>query len=295
MSITGGVLDNNFDIDRLKAAGLSDGQISNILRSNQDTINVRQEEKDPYVEIKGLPSGSRYYKNQIGMPIKLKGMPLKVSDAITLEAMENSGDSSLMDDIFRARIKGVDPGQILVGDETYIKAWLREQTFIKNPLIKSFECDRCGHFNESKQVTSDDFIVYYLPESITDPMSVTLPISGSEVKLRFMRRNDKVRIDNHVREYDVFRKLTAVDVKIYEIASVMYGMAITDATEYLLQLDPTDFAVLNTFFIKMNFGFTEKAFLKCEKEECGYSSIVPIPFQPGYFLPKIGPDLSNQD
>jgi len=295
MGITGGVLDDNIDLSRLRNAGLSDAQISNILQGSRETISVRPEEKDPYVEIKGLPSGSRYYKNQMGIPVKLKGMPLKVSDAITLEAMDNSGDESLLDDIFKARIKGVDPGQILVGDETYIKAWLREQTFIKTPLVRSFECDKCGHFNESRIITSNDFIVYYLPENITDPMTCILPISQKEVKIRFMRRHDRVRIENHVRENDFMRKLTIVDTKIYEIASVMYGMSITDATEYIKSLNPTDFAVLNTFFLKMNFGFTEKAFIKCEKEECGYSSIVPIPFQPGYFLPKIGPDLSNQD
>ena len=295
MGIIGGVLDDNIDFGKLKSAGLSDAQINNILQSSRETINVRTEEKDPYVEIHGLPSGSRYYKNPMGIPVRLKGMPLKVSDSITLEAMENSGDETLLDDIFRARIKGVEPGQILIGDETYIKAWLREQTFIRTPLIRSFECEKCLHFNESRIITSNDFIVYYLPDTITDPMPCKLPISGQEVKIRFMRRNDRVRIENHVRENDFMRKLNVVDTKIYEIASVMYAMSITDATEFIKSLDPTDFAVLNTFFLKMNFGFTEKAFIKCEKEECGYSSIVPIPFQPGYFLPKIGPDLSNQD
>lgn len=295
MNINSGVLDSNIDLGKLRGAGLSEAQISNILQSQQDSMTVRTEDKDPYVEIRGLPSGSRYYTNPMGMPIKLKGMPLKVCDAITLEAMDNSGDSELLDEIFRNRIKGVNPGDILVGDELYIKAWLREQTFIKNPLEQSFECERCGHLNVNKPILMDNFIVYSLPESIKDPMECTLPICNETIKIRFMRRRDRTRIDNHIATNDVLRRISKTDVKLYEIASVMVGMAITDAVEYLKMMDPVDFAVLNTFFIKMNFGFTGKVFMQCEKEECGYNSIIPIPFQDGYFLPKIGLDLSNEN
>jgi hypothetical protein len=98
-----------------------------------------------------------------------------------------------------------------------------------------------------------------------------------------------------VAKFDALRRITKTDTKLYEIASVMHGYAITDAVEYLKDMDPTDFAVLNTFFIKMNFGFTGKVFMECEKEECGFTSIVPIPFQDGYFLPKIRPDLSYEN
>lgn len=284
-------------IEKLRRAGLSESQIQMALgglQTSNDTMNVRQVETDPYVEIKGLPSGGRYYKNNFGIPVKLKGMPLKVRDAIALEAMEMSNDTTVLDDIFAKRISGVTPGEILVGDELYIKAWLREQTFSRTPLIKTFECEKCSHLNEDKVVGLEDLIIYYLPDKITDPMEETLPISKDVVRLRFMRRKDRTRIENHVRENDAFRKLTPADIKIYEIASVMFGMSITDAVEYLENLDPTDFAVINTFFIKMNFGFVEKAFLKCEKEECGFSSIIPVPFQSGFFLPQVGPDLSNQ-
>jgi hypothetical protein len=285
-------------ITKLKSAGLSDEQISNILGSSftsEEYINVRPIDRDPFIEIKGLPSGGRYYKNQMGIPTKLKGMPLKVRDAITLEAMGNSLDSALLDNIFEKRLSGVNPGDILVGDELYILAWLREQTFTRTPLIVDYTCDRCEHFNEDKVVSIDDLMVYNLPESITDPMSCVLPISEEEVKIRFMRRKDKVRIANHIKENDSLRTLGKDDIKLYEIASVMFGIGITDAVEKLESMDPHDFAVLNNFYIKMNFGFTQTAFMKCEKEECGYLNIVPVPFQSGFFLPKIGPDLSNQN
>ncbi|MCK9428486.1 MAG: hypothetical protein M0R17_00565 [Candidatus Omnitrophica bacterium] len=283
---------------QLKAAGLSDAQIDAIVKGSEfssEILSVQEVEKDPYIEIGGLPSGGRYYKNQVGIPCKLKGQPLKVRDSIVLEAMENSNDSEVIDDIFKRRIKGVSPGDILIGDELYILAWLREQTFTKTPLRKSFICSKCGHLNEDALVPLDKLMVYYLPASVTDPMSCKLPISGNEIALRFMRRKDKVRIENFVNENLALRKLKIDDAKLLEIASVLHGMGITDGIEMLENLDPTDFAVINNFFIKMNFGFNKSAFLTCEKEECGFTSIVPIPFQDGYFLPKIGPDLSYED
>lgn len=291
------MVDNQSRIEQLRSAGLSDAQINSVLQvgaNNQETFKVSQVEKDPYVEIKGLPSGGRFYKNSFGIPTKLKGMPLKVRDAIALEAMDHSSDNALLDTIFEKRIQGVNPGDILVADELYILAWLREQTFSRSPLTRSFICDRCDHVNRDKIVTLDDLVILSIPDNITDPMICKLPISGDEVGLRFMRRKDRVRLSSYVSE-NIYRKLEIDDVKILELASIISGKSITDASEYLSDLDPTDFAVLNTFYLKMNFGFTQEAFMKCEKEECGFSSIIPVPFQSGYFLPKIRPDLSNEN
>ena len=282
---------------QLKNAGLSDEQISSILSQanySDEFINVKPVDRDPYIEINGLPSGGRYYKNQFGISSKLKGMPLKVRDSIILETMGNSLDSSLIDTLFSKRLSGVNPGDILVCDELYILAWLREQTFTKTPLLVDYQCDRCGEYHTDKIVTLNDLIIFNIPDHITDPLPCKLPVSGDEIKMRLMRRKDKMRIINHIRENDSLRVLGADDTKIYELASVMFGMGITDAVEYIENLDPHDFAVINTFYSKINFGFTQTAFMKCDKEECGYSTIVPVPFQDGYFLPQVGPDLSNQ-
>lgn len=283
-------------IARLKSGGLSDEMIRSILANQSpDTLNVRQVETDSYIEIKGLPSGDRFYKNQMGIPVNIKGMPLKVRDTLSLEAMVNSLDYEVLDDVFSKRIQGVSPGDILIGDEKYIMAWLRESTFQSTPLKTSFRCEKCEHINEDKVVSLSDLVISSLPDNITDPMECILPQSKEAIKIRFMRRKDRIRIENHIRENDSIRKLTPVDLKLYELSSVIYGMSITDAMEMLLNQTPTDFAVINYFFLKMNFGFNEKAMLRCEKEECGYLSVVPVPFQSGYFLPKIRPDLSYED
>ena len=284
-------------IQNLRNANIPEEQIQMILKSQnlaQEVIQTRPMERDPYVEIIGLPSGGKFYKNNFGIPVKLKGMPLKVRDSIALEAMDHSSDNAVLDTIFEKRLQGVSPGDILVGDELYILAWLREQTFSRTPLQRSFYCDRCGHLNQEKIVSINDMIVLNLPDTITDPMICKLPISGEEVGIRFMRRKDRVRVNNYVSE-NIYRKVEIDDIKILEIASVISGMSITTATEFLDNLDPTDFAVINTFYIKMNFGFTQEAFLTCEKEECGHSSPIPLPFQSGYFLPKIRPDLTNEN
>jgi hypothetical protein len=287
----GGVIheDSGIDVSKLKKAGLDNTAIQNILKANQanDVTLVKQEEKDPFVTIKGLPSGGKFYKNNMGLQMTLKGMPLKVEDALILETMNASEDESLLTQIFERRIRGVNPNDLLLGDEKYLLAWLREQTFIRNPLKVNFICENCQHLNEDIVVTSSDFITYIIPENVKEPYMV--PIStGEEIPLRFMRRKDKTRISNYILENDSYRKTTKSDIRKYEIASVMQGVSITDAIEYINDMNIIDFTKLHTAYKKMNFGFTETVVTKCEKEECGYSNIVPVPFQSGYFLPEIG-------
>lgn len=285
----GGVLGDSFD--ELSKAGF-DPAMLNALRGSEH-LEVRVEDKDVYVEIGGLPSGGRYYKNGMGVPVKLKGMPLKTQDVVALEAMKNSEDSEVIDAVISRRLKGVNPEDLLEMDRKYILAWLREQTFIRAPLRTTFTCEDCGSINSGSIVNLSDFLVYRLPDNIDEP-SFDLPECEERVSLRFERRKDVKRVEEYLKKFASLREVTKGEIKIYRIASVIKGMSLDSAVEFINELSTIDFAVLNTKYEECNMGFSHMAIIKCEKEECEHPNLIHIPFRPEYYLPRIGPDLVHK-
>lgn len=285
-----GVLDTSFD--QLKAAGV-DTNMLNSIQGNTELLEVRVADKDIHVEIKGLPSGGRFYKNNVGIPIKIKGMPLKVVDAIGLESARSGEDQDIMDDVIARRVIGVAPEDMLEMDRKYVIAWLREQSFQKAPLRRTFQCQECNHVNHLKEIKLTDFLIYNLPDDATPP-EFDLPERQERIKLRFERRKDQKRVEDYIRKFASLREIKESEMRLYRIASVMEGMSIETAMELISELSLIDFSVLNTKFDECNMGFTNVAFLKCEKEECGHPNPIHVPFRDRYFIPRIGPDLVDK-
>lgn len=280
----------------------NDREILEGMGINPDTMGVntpnevRIEDSAIYMPIRGLPSGaSKFYRNSSGLPVTVKGMPYKVEDALALFAMQDSDNHEVEDDVLRRRLKGVAPEDLLVMDRKYILAWMRDQTFQRAPLRRTFACTKCGHVNLHRIIELKHFVTYNLPEGFTEP-EFDLPISNRRVKLRFERRRDVIRVKEYIQSFEGFRRITEVDVTNFRIASVIDGKSLETALEFMAELDPIDFSVLKNQFDKCNMGMTDIAAVPCnnEKEECDHVNLVHIPFRGEYFLPRIGPDLVDQ-
>lgn len=279
-------------LEQLKIAGVDTNMI-NALQGKTDLLEVRVSDKDIHIEIKGLPSGGRFYINNVGMPMKIKGMPLKVVDAIGLESARAGEDQDIMDDVIARRVIGVSPEDMLEMDRKYVIAWLREQSFQKAPLRRTFQCQECGHVNSLREIKLSDFVIYYLPENATPP-EFDLPERQERIKLRFERRKDQKRVEDHLKRFASLREVSEGEMKLYRLASVIEGMSIDSAMEMINELSLIDFSVLSTKFDECNMGFSNVALLKCDKEECGHPNPIHVPFRDRYFIPRIGPDLVDK-
>jgi len=227
------------------------------------------------------------------MPITVKGMPFKVEDTVALAAMKDEENHEVIDDVFRKRLKGIQPEELLEMDRKYILAWMRDQTFQRAPLRRTFACTHCGHVNLHRIIELDNFVKYVLPDGVSEP-EFDLPSCCKRVKLRFEKRRDVIRVKEYIKQFENYRRITETDVKRFRIASVFDGKSLETALEFMAELDPIDNAVLNTQFDRCNMGMTDIAALNCEKEECGNVNLVPVPFRSEYFVPRIGPDLVDQ-
>lgn len=283
-----------------RVLGDNDREILQQLGFNPDTLGsgdegptIRVEDNDLFLTIKGLPSAGRLYRNSMDIPIAVKGMPFKVEDTVALSVMKNEDDHEVIDDVFRKRLKGVKPEDLLEMDRKYILAWMRDQTFQRAPLRRSFACSHCGHVNLHRIIELTNFVKYVLPDGTSEP-EFDLPVSARRVKLRFERRRDVIRVMEYIKQFENYRRITPTDVKRFRIASLIDGKSLETALEFMAELDPVDNAVLTTQFDKCNMGLTDMAAINCEKEGCEATNLIHIPFRDEYFVPRIGPDLVDQ-
>jgi len=125
------------DIAILKQAKQAQDTMGSMGMNEPDSQPVVEEEKvyENFIEISDLPSKGTHYKN------KIVGQPLKVNDLLQIQSMDEFNIHDRIDEIFRRRIRGIDPGEILLGDELCIALWLREASFpqFKFPL-EGYDC-----------------------------------------------------------------------------------------------------------------------------------------------------------
>lgn len=102
-------------------------------------------EYDAASMIAGIPSQGIGYSNP------LYGQALTLIDILLLEGANDFDRVDVYDEILGRRVRGVDPGYILWGDEAYIFQWLRISSFpaIGIPYPKGFRCPECGYVESS--------------------------------------------------------------------------------------------------------------------------------------------------
>ena len=74
---------------------------------------------DNFIELTGLPSGGRFYNAPI------YGQPLKVTDILQIQNVDESNVNQRFSEIFSRRFRGIDPYEILVADEILLSEFDR--------------------------------------------------------------------------------------------------------------------------------------------------------------------------
>ena len=109
------------------------------VQSNHTTSHMPPPD-DTFLEINGLPSGGAFYMAQ------MHGQPLRVQDLLLIQSMDSQNIISRFDQIFKRRLWGVNPGDILLVDELFLALWLRATSFEGyNFPAMPFACKSCGY------------------------------------------------------------------------------------------------------------------------------------------------------
>jgi hypothetical protein len=225
-----------------------------------------------YFQIK-LPSRCTVYKDVDPAKIEIRTFKGKDEKLIAEIGAENFEKKFVA--LLKNVMKGIDPIQLTLGDEMYVALWETINSYSKDYYV-THECEHCLQKSEytidlSTQIDSVD-----LPEGFSEPQEVKLPDSGDLIKLRLLRVEDVLKVDE-------IAKL-GQNVWLYRYAlSIVDNQGIWDRVSYLENLSSKDIMYIRAFHDKFAHGPKMETSYSCQK--CGGTGIMPVPFRLEMLLP----------
>jgi|TARA_R110002020_G_scaffold22920_10_gene76876 hypothetical protein len=214
-----------------------------------------------------LPSKNRFYqKIDAGEPITLS--PLTWADEKAL-VDGNDGDSATTTLIKRC-LKNINPDSLLDCDRSYILVKLREISIGPDYGVK-ITCPSCGKIGEV-DVDTREFRKIEIPEDVTDPRKVNLPVSKVDVEVRFPRASeDQYTSDPTTMIENTWRFVNSVGEQTDKEIIYAFIEALTLRDSQTLRSEITGDYGVDTNFIY--------ACSECDKE-----TLLGVPIGPDFFL-----------
>ena len=238
--------------------------------------------KDNYYPITDLPSKFKLYPEGT----KLLGRPLKVLELKLLSTMNVENANSVINDILRKTIRGIDVNDILMPDKLYLVFWLRHNTYKDSGYKVGFECKKCDS-ESTYSFSLEDLTVKYLPDNF-DPMAeIKLPISGHSITISYQKVKDENAIERF-KESIKSNPLLTINDELIAVANSINTVdgkehSLRDKYEYVLDMIPGDYSRLETEVKKLDIGINPDIKVTCDK--CGGITPVGVSFRADFFIP----------
>jgi hypothetical protein len=249
---------------------------------------------ETYVELMGIPSCGILYAGAV------EGQPLKVSDILLIQGMNETNTSQRFGEIIKRRVRGVDPAQILLDDELYIAFWLRHNSFPDSGFDSMpYQCEACEHigqYSESKiPFSAFDWVIENAEAKLTKlketrgAVQGTLPISKMPYTVRVRVRGHLARVNSIIRrDYTTFNKTVPGEIEelLHIFASIDLGFGdLMETVQYASnQMDPRDFVHLMKVTNDLRLAPNPTAHHVCT--ECGEAvTSTGYTFRPEIYLP----------
>lgn len=250
---------------------------------------------DTFIPIDGLPSKGLFY------PTEIYGQPLKVEDLILIQTMSDSNLHKTFSEIFSRRIKGINPLDILVGDEIYLALWLRANSYPGyNFPHEGFICQNteCGVTVPSDSaefgfmdMDFDDPLVHQIQEAFKSSSETEVTLKqGTKVKIALKRRKHIARIQSILKRdyYDYNQQPPIPLVFALGVAAIVSfddcGTDLMDIVNRIQSLSAIEYADLHNYIKKYSITSDPTVRVKCPV--CGeVSSFSGYTFRPEIYIP----------
>lgn len=238
-----------------------------------------------------LPSKGRIYGKKFDPSFTLRSMT--VEDEMKRLAPSNNPYKA-MSEIIESCLDEKFPipvYDLCLGDYTYLLHKLRVVTYGADYNLR-FTCPYCGN-SEIITVDLDDMKINKYDDSIKELMTVKLPVTGNEVKLRFQTPRDLDRINREAKKMrDDFPDMTGDPTILLTLQSLIDsvdGEPIDPIMikETLKKLPMKDTNIISQVATKLNssIGVDTNLHLKCTK--CGGEVDTPFRYTNEFFGPTI--------
>jgi len=244
-----------------------DKKIANTMNDDREAVLEKLLENIPNEteQIVTLPSENRFYNGVAHVSIKPMTFEHEKNVVINLKK-----DIDPINTLLADCVKGINVSDLLIFDKVYLLMKLRQISYGDEYKFK-IECPKCS--KESDVAMSlNDIIVNKLPEDLTDPREIKLPISKKKITIRFPRVKDEVYLSN----------IETAGDNYYRFVDSVEG--ITDLlviNKFIKKLPLRDMKVLINEMNRPDLGLDPRFLLECNS--CGKDSELTIPINANFF------------
>jgi len=271
-------------------SSIAQGNLSEVQKLQQNSggakfLNLKPEDNSNYWEIKTLPTKYRLYPE--GTVISAR--PLKVLEVKKLTSLNEYNADSIINDILRKCVRGIDINDIYIGDKLYILYWLRANSFRDNNYVVDFDCPHCA---KQSNYHFDINCVNINPIDDTYSENDSIKLSNNDgLTIRFLRIKDEIGMVSFKERYTQLFSDSGDEIDD-ELLALSFMISSINGREfepiakynYLLDMMPEDYSTLSTYIFDNSIGIKQYMTVKCSK--CGGESQIGITFRPDFFLPK---------
>jgi hypothetical protein len=213
-----------------------------------------------------LPSKCLVYKDVD--PTKIQIRTLKGEDEKLIAEISSDNFDKKYNMVLTKVFKGVDPLKLTLGDRFYLVLWETINSYSKDFPVEH-ECDQCWK-KSTHIVDLSKLEIMEIPDGYKEPCEITLPKSGTNIKLRLLTVQDLIEIDAAEKNNQ--------NVWLYRPAlSIVNNKPVSERLEYVGGLDTQDVEYIRGFQDAFEHGVKMRTNYTCPK--CGGVGEMPVPFQ----------------
>ena len=242
------------------------------------------------VETFTLPSQGMVYEEKVNPEVVLSSMTTR-HEMLRLSSTEDSQRiiSQIIDDCIESDL-GISAYDLCLGDFQYLLFMLRVVTF-GNEYEMSGKCPYCG-FNQLTKVNLDELPVKMYDDSLVDLMELTLPKTGSKVKLTLQTPRMLDRINTKIKEYRRRHKESEENPTIlYTILASIEEIDDEQMTTFMLEEWIKDLPLADTNALinridQINSMIGVELNVESECKVCGTEYLLPFYINQTFFRPR---------
>ena len=259
--------------EKLDLNNINQGNISSIV----ETLKNEPPKNAVLLDKNQLPSRGKFYPNDIYFT---KLTTLNIKDLATLN---EQNVNNIINNVISSCIWGMEGNKILTGDKIWIIYYLRSITYNDLPFNLRGACPNCDNICNYK-FTLRNLVVSYLdkdvPEYIElpnkDKITIKFPTISTDAAINRVKNDQQIIIDINPE----LLEMASYIIKVNDERKTLY-----QAYEYLTQLSGMDFSVFTNTLSEYIFSAKPLAKFICPK--CEEEILLPVPFTPSFFLPKL--------
>jgi hypothetical protein len=244
--------------------------------------NIKEDESLSYTDIEDLPSRYKLYSKGV----MIKGRPLKLFELKKLSTMTELNSDTVINDVLKSSLKGINIDDVIVADKLYLIFWLRANTYREPGYSVNFHCSNCKQ-DSSYDFNLNNLKVKYVDESFTLEKLTFSLTNGDTISFHIPKVSDEKRTIKFKNTYasiikDISNDIFDMSIVIDQINGE--NLELMDKYDYISNLTPQLFSQLKSKIKKWDFGIMTDLEVICNK--CGGKIPVGITFREEFFIPE---------